>query len=150
MSKKTTKEIYEAGFTLVEVMVVMVIIGLLSTFVFLNFAPVTGRANVVKAQGDIRSIEQSLEFYKADMFDYPPQSAGLSALSKVPQGVQYADRYPQGGYVRSLPKDPWGNDYVYRYPGQNGNGTFDLLSYGADGQEGGEGPAADIVNWATE
>lgn len=146
--KQKTKEVYEAGFTLVEVMVVMVIIGLLTTFVLLNISPSLDRANVTKARGDIRTIEQALEMYRLDMLDYPPQTAGLPALRKVPNGILNADRYRQGGYVKSLPKDPWGQDYVYRYPGQNA--IVDVLSYGSDGELGGEGLAADVVNWAVE
>ncbi len=146
--KKTKKELYEAGFTLVEVMVVMVIIGLLTTFVVLNITPARDTANVTKAQGDIRIIEQALEMYRLDMLDYPPQTVGLTALRTVPTGVLNAERYRQGGYVRNLPKDPWGRDYVYRYPGQNA--IVDVFSYGADGEEGGEGLAADVVNWAVE
>ena len=148
MSKKTAKEISEAGFTLVEVMVVMVIIGLLSAFVFFNLTPVTDSANKTKAKSDISRLEQALEFYRLDMQDYPPQTAGLEALRVVPTGVLNAERYREGGYIRSLPKDPWGRDYLYRYPGQNG--VFDIFTYGVDGQEGGTGPAADVVNWATE
>ena len=146
--KKTNKEFYEAGFTLVEIMVVMLIIGLLSAFVFFNLRPVTDSANQTKAQSDISRLEQALEFYRLDMQDYPPETAGLDALRVVPPGILNAERYREGGYVRSLPKDPWGRDYLYRYPGQNG--VFVIFTYGLDGQEGGEGPAADIVNWATE
>jgi len=149
MSKTSRKkEMYEAGFTLVEVMVVMVIIGLLSAFVFFNLTPVTDNANKTKAQSDIRRLEQALEFYRLDMQDYPPQTYGLEALRTVPTGVLNAERYRDGGYVRNLPKDPWGRDYIYRYPGQNA--IVDIFSYGQDGEEGGEGLAADIVNWATE
>jgi len=148
MSKKPTKEILEAGFTLVEVMIVMVIIGLLSAFVFFNLTPVTDSANKTKAQSDISRFEQALEFYRLDMQDYPPQTAGLEALRTLPVGVLNAERYRAGGYIRTLPKDPWGRDYIYRYPGQNG--VFDLLSYGVDGEEGGEGAAADVTNWTTE
>ena len=148
MSKKTTKEVLEAGFTLVEVMVVMVIIGLLATFFVIKVRPSLDSANTTKAQADIRIIEQALEMYRLDMFDYPPETAGLSALRNVPSGVANAERYRAGGYVRSLPTDPWGREYLYRYPGQNT--TIEVFSYGADGQEGGEGQAADVVNWGTE
>lgn len=144
--KSTRAAHKEAGFTLVEVMVVMVIIGLLTTFVVLNIAPARDTASVTKAQADIRIIEQALELYRLDMLDYPPQSAGLSALRIVPNGIINAERYRKGGYVKSLPKDPWQRDYLYRYPGQYG--TYDVFSYGADGEEGGEGIAGDIVNWA--
>jgi len=140
--QKTRK--HEEGFTLVEVMVTLVIIGLLTTFVVINVLPAQDKALVQKAKGDIRILEQAMEMYRLDMFDYPEQDAGLEALKEIPSGADEA-RYRKGGYIKLLPKDPWGRPYIYRYPGENG--VFDILSYGSDGEPGGEDQAADIVNW---
>jgi len=142
--KKAVKAKTEDGFTLVEVLVALAIIGIMTTVVVVNLLPETGKARLQKAKSDIRIIEQALEMYHLDILDYPEEDAGLEALRGQPSGVDAA-RYRQGGYVKLLPNDPWGNPYVYRYPGDNG--VFDLLSYGADGEEGGEGLNADIVNW---
>ncbi|MDB2439081.1 type II secretion system major pseudopilin GspG [Hellea sp.] len=134
----------EEGFTLVEVMVTLVIIGLLTTFVVINVLPAQDKALVQKAKGDIRILEQAMEMYRLDMFDYPEQDAGLDALKELPSGADQA-RYRKGGYIKLLPDDPWGRPYVYRYPGDNG--VYDILSYGSDGEPGGEEQAADIVSW---
>jgi len=144
LKKLKSKPKKEDGFTLVEVMVVLVIIGLLTTFVAINVFGVTERATVQKAKADIRTFEQSLEMYRLDLFDYPEEDAGLAALVTAPGGVDTA-RYRRGGYIKLLSDDPWGRPYIYRYPGENG--VYDVLSYGADGEPGGEGPAADIVSW---
>lgn len=135
----------EDGFTLVEVMVVMVIIGLLATFVVINVLPSQDKARVQKAKADIRTLENALELYRLDMLDYPDENDGLMALREMPSGIDHPERYREGGYVRTLPNDPWDNPYVYRYPGENG--VVDILSYGSDGEPGGEGLATDIVNW---
>jgi general secretion pathway protein G len=135
----------DRGFTLVEVMVVMVIIGLLATFVVINVLPSQDKAMVQKAKADIRLLEQALEMYRLDMLDYPDEQAGLQALRTLPAGADNVDRYRQGGYVKFLPQDPWGRDYLYRYPGDHG--VIDIFSYGQDGEEGGEGQAKDIVSW---
>jgi len=140
--KKRAKK--EEGFTLVEVMVTLVIIGLLTTFVVINVLPAQDKALVQKAKGDIRILEQALEMYRLDMFDYPEQDAGLEALRQLPSGADEA-RYRKGGYIKLLPEDPWGRPYVYNYPGENG--VFDIFSYGSDGEPGGEDQAADIVSW---
>jgi len=140
--KKRQKK--EEGFTLVEVMVTLVIIGLLTTFVVINVLPAQDKALVQKAKGDIRILEQALEMYRLDMFDYPEQEAGLEALKELPSGADEA-RYRKGGYIKLLPNDPWGRPYVYRYPGENG--VYDIISYGSDGEPGGGDQAADIVSW---
>ena len=133
-----------AGFTLVEMMVVVVILGLLATVVIINVLPAQGRAMKEKARADIGTLEQAVESYRLDTFAFPRGDAGLQALTTAPAGVA-ASRYREGGYIKRLPDDPWGNAYQYRYPGKNG--PFDIYSYGADGQEGGEGDDADIGNW---
>ncbi len=133
------------GFTLVELMVVIVIIGLLATVVAINVLPSQDRAMVEKARADVSVLEQALETYRLENLSYPRTEDGLGALVNAPPGLTRPERYRKGGYVRRLPTDPWGNAYQYRYPGQRG--AFDVYSFGADGVEGGEGDNADIGNW---
>lgn len=133
------------GFTLVELMVVIVIIGLLATVVMINVMPSQDRAMAEKARADISVLEQALETYRLELLQYPTSAQGLQSLLTAPTGLQRPDRYRQGGYIRRLPDDPWGNPYRYRSPGEHGQ--FDVYSLGADGTEGGEGEAADIGNW---
>lgn len=120
----------EAGFTLVELMVVIVIIGLLATVVVINVMPAQDTARVKKAQADIALLEQGVEMYRLNKLTYPPAGQGLQALTAE-------------GFVRRLPDDPWGNPYGYRVPGGDGR-PYDIFSLGADGREGGEGDDADI------
>lgn len=135
-----------AGFTLVELMVVIVIIGLLATVVAINVLPAQGKAMVGKARADISTLEQAIETYRLDNLTFPDNAQGLQALVAAPQGLSQPERYREGGYVRRLPKDPWGQDYQYRRPSMHG-GQFDVFSWGADGKEGGEGEDADLGNW---
>ena len=132
-----------AGFTLVELMVVIVIIGLLATVVAINVLPSQDRAMVGKARADISVLEQAIETYRLDNLTFP---GDLQALAAPPPGLTRPERYRQGGYVRRLPEDPWGNPYQYRRPSAHG-GQFDVYSLGADGREGGEGNDADLGNW---
>jgi len=134
-----------AGFTLVELMVVIVIIGLLATVVAINVLPSQDRAMVEKARADVSVLEQALETYRLENLSYPRTENGLDALTNAPPGLARPERYRKGGYIRRLPTDPWGNAYQYRQPGQRG--AFDVFSLGADGAEGGEGDNADIGNW---
>ena len=143
LARRTSRR--QRGFTLVELMVVIVIIGLLATVVMINVMPSQDRAMVEKARADIATLEQALETYRLEMLSYPDTRQGLDALVKAPPGLARPERYRQGGYIRRLPNDPWDNPYQYRYPGQHGR--FDVYSLGADGQEGGEGENADIGNW---
>ena len=122
----------EDGFTLVELMVVLVILGLLATIVIVNVLPALEKGNVSKAKTDITLFDQGLEMYRLNNGAYPGGGEGLQAL--VAKGV-----------IKKLPKDPWGRDYVYALPGQHG--PFDVYSLGADGAQGGEGENADIGNW---
>jgi general secretion pathway protein G len=122
----------EDGFTLVEVMVTLVIIGLLTTFVVLNVLPAQGKAQVQKARGDISAIETALEMYKLDNFNYPTEQEGLDALVA-------------SGLIKKMSLDPWGNPYEYRNPGERAQ--IDIYSLGADGEPGGEDQNADIGNW---
>lgn len=135
----------EAGFTLVELMVVIVIIGLLATVVVVNVLPSQDKAMVEKARADISLLEQALEMYRLDNLGYPSIDEGLQALASPPAGLARPERYREGGYIRRLPQDPWGNDYQYIQPGEHG--PFDLYSLGADGRLDGEGNDADIGNW---
>ncbi|AZS23013.1 MULTISPECIES: type II secretion system major pseudopilin GspG [unclassified Caulobacter] len=135
-----------AGFTLVEMMVVIVILGLLATVVAINVLPNQEKAMKGKARADVSVLEQALESYRLDNFSFPTTEQGLSALVAPPAGLTQVDRYREGGYIRRLPKDPWGNDYQYRAPGAHG--AIDVYSFGADGREGGEGKDADIGNWS--
>lgn len=136
----------EAGFTLLELMVVIVIIGLLATIVMVNVLPSQDRAMKEKARADISVLEQSVESYRLDNFTFPSTEQGLQALVAPPAGMARPDRYREGGYIRRLPDDPWGNPYQYALPGEKGR--FDIFSFGADGRKGGEGDDADIGNWS--
>jgi len=123
----------EEGFTLVELMVVIVIIGLLATVVVINVMPAQDTARVKKAEADIALLEQAAEMFRLNRLNYPTASEGLQALVSE-------------GFVKRLPDDPWGNPYRYDVPGRDG-AAFDIYSTGADGREGGEGDDADIGTW---
>jgi general secretion pathway protein G len=132
----------QTGFTLIEIMVVVVIIGLLAALVAPNLIGNIDRAAVSRARGDIRMIETTLNLYRLDNYKYPSTDEGLEALVENP-GEASAPAWKQ--YLRRVPLDPWQNEYQYLNPGRRGE--FDVFSYGADGQEGGEGIDADIGNW---
>jgi general secretion pathway protein G len=136
----------QSGFTLIELMVVVVILALLATFVVPQIMDRPEQARVVKAQQDIRSLESALKMYKLDNFAYPSTDQGLEALVKKPDGNPKPRNYNPKGYLESLPQDPWGNDYLYLNPGEHGE--IDIYSLGADGAAGGTGYDADIGNWA--
>ena len=135
----------EKGFSLIEILVVLMIIGLLATVVAINVLPSQDRARIDKAQTDIRILEQAVELYRLDMFSYPSEQEGLKALIEKPSNNKFSDRYRQGGYIRKLELDPWGNNYLYERPGKNNN-PFEIISLGADGRKGGEGLNKDISN----
>ena len=143
IESKAGKRRRRAGFTLVELMVVIVIIGLLATVVAINVLPSQDRAMVGKARADISVLEQAIETYRLDNLSFP---ADLQSLVAAPVGLARPERYREGGYVRRLREDPWGNPYQYRRPSTHG-GQFDVFSLGADGREGGEGNDADLGNW---
>lgn len=132
----------EEGFTLIELMVVIVIIGLLTTIVVINVMPAQDKAMVQKAKTDVALLEQAVERYRLDNLAYPES---LPALIDPPAGLARPERYARGGYVKRLPEDPWGQAYQYAAPGRQG--PYDVYSLGADGREGGEGEDADIGNW---
>ena len=139
------KKLLKKGFTLLELLVVIVILGLLVSLVSINFLPTLSNAYVEVAKQDIARLQQALVMFKISEGSYPTQEQGLSSLKENPGNLKKPGKYPSGGYINKLPKDPWGNDYIYIYPGQYGE--FDIISLGADGQPGGEGENADIGNW---
>lgn len=134
------------AFTLIEIMVVIVILGLLATLVVPKIIGRSDQAKVVKAQQDIMALESALELYKLDNGTYPTTDQGLEALVVKPSSPPEPSNWKAGGYIKQLRKDPWGNDYEYLSPGNHGD--IDIFSYGADGQPGGEGLNADLGNWS--
>jgi general secretion pathway protein G len=135
------------GFTLIEIMVVVVILGLLAAIVAPNVIRRIDDAQIAKAKQDIRSYETALNLFRMDNFKYPTTDMGLTALVTKP-GDTSIRNWREGGYISGMRKDPWGNDYHYVSPGQHGE--YDLFTLGADNQEGGEGTNADIGNWNVE
>lgn len=135
----------QQGFTLIEIIVVVVIIGILATFVAPKFLGKTDDARIVKAKSDIQAIESALDIYKLDNYAYPTTDQGLEALVTLPAGDPVPANWQKGGYVKKLRKDPWQRDYLYLNPGERSE--IDIYSLGADGVEGGEGANADIGNW---
>ena len=137
-----------AGFTLIEIIAVVVIIGLLTTLVGVNIAGRITSAKKSAAQAQIAQLESALEFYKLDNGRYPSTNQGLEALVNQPSGDPAPRNYPPGGYLkkRDLLIDPWGSPYQYASPGERNPHGFDIWSYGEDGQAGGE----DIGNWDSE
>lgn len=136
------------GFNLFEVMVVVVILGLLATFIVPRIAGRPDEARIVKAKADIKTLEGALEMYRLDNGSYPSTDQGLQALVKKPESEPLPRAWRAGGYLQRLIKDPWGNPYQYLIPGDHG--AYDVYSYGADGQPGGEGKNAVIGNWETD
>ncbi|HMB16308.1 MAG TPA: type II secretion system major pseudopilin GspG [Pelovirga sp.] len=138
----------QRGFTLIEIMVVVVILGILAAIVVPRLLDEPERARRTSAATQIRSFEEALGMFRLDNGYYPSTEQGLEALVTQPTIGRIPTRYKEGGYIRRIPNDPWGNPYVYLSPGVHGD--YDLLSYGADGQPGGEGDNADIANWNLE
>jgi general secretion pathway protein G len=138
----------QAGFTLVEIMIVVIIIGLLAAFIVPQYMSRVDEARVTKTKDDIQAISTALTLYRLDNFTYPNTEQGLMALVRKPNDPNVKN-WKLGGYLQRLPKDPWGNDYQYAVPGAHG-GEYDLYSFGADGMPGGDGVNADIGNWNTD
>jgi general secretion pathway protein G len=140
----------EAGFTLIELLVVLIIIGILAGYIGPRIMNRPEEARQTKAALQIGGLETGLKMYKLDNGVYPSTEQGLQSLVEPPSTGRLAPKWREGGYLdsRKVPKDPWGNDFVYLSPGLNGD--FDLSSYGADGEAGGEGDEADINNWEIE
>jgi len=135
----------QQGFTLIEIMVVVVILGILAALVVPQVMSRPDQAKVTVAQGDIKAIAAALDMYRLDNHVYPSTQQGLEALVKKPSGMPAAKNWNKDGYLKRLPVDPWDNPYQYLAPGSQG--PFDLYSLGADGKEGGSENAADIGNW---
>ena len=135
----------QLGFTLLEMMVVIVILGILASFVVPSVLGNKEKADQQKAISDISALEQALDMYKLDNSVYPTTDQGLEALVSKPNSPPEPRNYRSNGYIKRLPNDPWGREYQYLSPGDNG--AIDIFSLGADGEEGGEEVNADIGNW---
>jgi general secretion pathway protein G len=138
------------GFTLIEIMVVIIILGILAVYIGPKIMGRPGQAKQVKAQVDISALETALKLYKLDNGGYPATEQGLIALVEKPETGNVPKKWKEGGYLEKgkVPKDPWGNDFVYLSPGVHGD--YDIISYGADGVPGGEGEDKDINSWEIE
>ncbi|GAB4334385.1 MAG: type II secretion system major pseudopilin GspG [Desulfobulbaceae bacterium] len=138
------------GFTLIEIMVVVVILGILAGLIVPRIMDRPEEAKRTKAAIQIQAIEQALKLYKLDNGEYPTTEQGLQALVEPPSVGRLAKKWRKEGYLEKgkVPKDPWGNEFVYISPGLHSD--FDLMSYGSDGEPGGEGNDADINNWEIE
>jgi general secretion pathway protein G len=134
----------QQGFTLIEIMVVVIILGILAAIVAPNVIGRVDDAQITKAKTEIRNLESSLKFYRLDNFAYPTTEQGLEALASKPADPNIKN-WKSGGYIPRVPNDPWGNAYLYLNPGTNGE--IDIYTLGRDGQPGGEGVDADIGNW---
>lgn len=146
MHKPTSRKNRQSGFTLIELMVVLVILGVLAALIAPKLMDRPDEARVIAAKQDIATLVQALKLYKLDNLRYPSTEQGLQALLTKPVTEPVPGNWKGSGYLERLPKDPWGNPYLYLHPGRQGE--YDVFSYGADGQTGGEGNAADIGNWA--
>lgn len=138
----------DAGFSLLELMVVVVILSVLALVIVPRVIDRPDQARAVRARTDITSIASAVKFYRLDNLRYPTTEQGLAALISAPVVAPLAPNWAQGGYMDRLPKDPWGRPYHYLSPGVHGD--FDIFSYGADGQAGGDGADADVGSWELE
>lgn len=133
------------GFTLIEIMVVVVILGILAAIVVPRVMDRPDDARITKAKSDIRALESALNLYRLDNFVYPSTAQGLQALVERPRTGPEPPNFRAGGYMDRIPLDPWGNEYQYLSPGTRGE--IDIFSFGADGRRGGTGVNAEIGNW---
>ena len=136
------------GFTLIEIMVVLVIIGLLVGLVGPSLFGVLSDANRKKVLADFDSIDTALSMYRLHNFNYPTSEQGLQALVEKTTIDPAPRKFQEDGYIQRIPKDPWGRDYLYLSPGDNGK--YDIYTLGQDGVQGGEGDDADIGNWMSQ
>jgi general secretion pathway protein G len=139
-----------SGFTLIELMIVIVILGILAMYIAPKFMERPGEAKQVKARLDITTFETALKLYKLDNGKYPSTEQGLQALVEKPETGNVPKKWREGGYLEKgrVPRDPWDNEYIYLSPGLKSD--FDIISYGADNAPGGEGEDRDINNWDIE
>jgi general secretion pathway protein G len=137
------------GFSLIELMVVIMIMGLLTTLVVVNIRSAPDEAKVEIAKSQIRAFEDALHRFRMDNGFYPDTEQGLEALVKKPETGRQPNNWRSGGYLdrNIVPDDPWGNPYIYISPGMHRSDFVDIYSYGANGREGGEGVNAEIRNW---
>lgn len=135
----------QRGFTLIEIMVVVVILGILAAVVVPRVLDRPAQARRTKAAADIKGIESALGMFKLDNGFFPSTDQGLKALVDKPETGRTPKRYPPGAYLKKVPIDPWGNEYAYLSPGANDD--YEIVSYGADGEPGGEDEDADIKSW---
>lgn len=135
----------QRGFTLIEIMVVIAILGILAALIVPKIMSRPDEARRVAARQDIGSIKQALDLYRLDNGRYPTQEQGLQALISKPSTDPVPNNWKDGGYLEKLPTDPWGHPYQYLNPGVHGE--IDIFSFGADGKPGGEGNDADIGSW---
>lgn len=140
--------LYQKGFTLIEIMVVVVILAILASVIAPRIMDNPDKARVAKAKHDINALESALDVYRLDNYVYPTTDQGLESLVSQPNIAPEPPNWKQGGYVKRLQKDPWGNEYLYLNPGQHGE--IDIYSLGADGAPGGDGINADIGSWDTD
>lgn len=145
MKRKSRKS--EAGFTLTEIMVVVVIIGLLSAVVAVNVFGASNTARVTTAKANVSALSLSLDRYQLQLSSYPTEEQGLDALVEAPSDLANAALYPRGGFIQRIPVDPWGRPFQYVIPAERSRAAFDVFSFGADGEPGGEEENADIGNW---
>ena len=134
-----------AGFTLIEIMVVIVILGVLAALIVPRVIERPDEARAIAAKADIATIMQALKLYRLDNQRYPSAEQGLTALTAKPEAAPIPPNWKNGGYLERLPKDPWGRPYVYVNPGVRND--IEVFSFGADGQQGGTGIDADIGSW---
>ncbi len=137
----------QSGFTLIEIMVVVVILGVLAALVVPNIMSRPDQAKVTVAQTDVKAISSALEMYRLDNGYYPSSEQGLEALVVMPSGSPEPRNWNPDGYLKKIPQDPWGNPYQYERPGSKNPTSYDLYSLGADARIGGDGFNADIGNW---
>lgn len=143
---KTQKKSLQTGFTLIEIMIVVVILGILAALIVPKVMGRPDEARIVAAKQDVAAIMQALKLYRLDNITYPTTDQGLQALVVKPASAPIPPNWKTGGYLDRLPKDPWGHDYQYLSPGIRGE--IDVFSLGADGAPGGEGNDADVGSWS--